>query len=371
MKATVIGAGNSGLAMAAYLSRGGNSVTLWNRTGSTISRICSTHVIHCEGEIQGDIRIDTITDDIRLALKDPDIVLVTTPANSHRELAELIAGNIRKSTVIVLNPGRTLGALEFRRTYDRYNMEYPQTIAETQTIIYTCRKTAEDSVHIMAMKDSVLISALDARMNKDIIRYLPECIRPYFIPAESIIQTSIGNVGMILHCAPLLLNVGRMEGAASHYKYYHEGITPTIARFLERLDQERVHVSETLGYQVESAKEWMMRTYHVSGGSLYECIQNNDAYKEIDAPTTLHHRYIFEDVSYGLVPLEAIGNKLGLDMKNTTLIVDLACRLLEEDYREKGYQLDYSASEITWLKETAAHLVPDRSGKNESEIPFS
>ena len=362
MKATIIGAGNSGLAMAAHLSMGGNSVTLWNRSGSTIFKILQTHVIHCEGVINGDIRIDRITDDIRVALEDPDIILITPPANSHKELAEQIARNIRKSTVIILNPGRTWGALEFKRTYDRYNTEFPQIIAETQTIIYTCRKVTEDSVHIMAMKDSVLISALDARMNKEIIGLLPECIRQYFIPAESIIQTSIGNVGMILHCAPLLLNAGRTEGSVAHYKYYHEGITPTIGRLLEKLDQERIAVSEALGFRVESAMDWLMRTYHVSGDSLYECIQNNEAYNGIDAPTSLHHRDIFEDVSFGLVPLEAIGKKMGLDMKNTTLIVDLACRLLDTDYREQGYQLDYTENEIDWIREVGSHIVPDRGG---------
>ena len=362
MRVTVMGAGNSGLAMAAHLSKEGNHVILWNRSGSTISKLVETHVIHCEGIFSGAVRIDRITDDIELALDDPDIVLITTPANSHKELAELIANHIRKSTVIILNPGRTLGALEFKRTYDKYNSKFGQIIAETQTIIYTCRKTSEDSVNIMAMKDSVLISALDARMNRKIIGLLPECIKQYFIPAESIIQTSIGNVGMILHCAPLLLNAGRTEGAATSYKYYHEGITPTIGRLLERLDQERTAVSEALGFKVESAKEWLIRTYHVSGGSLYECIQNNEAYKGIDAPTSLNHRYIFEDVSFGLVPLEAIGKKMGLDMKHTTLIVDLACRLLDTDYREKGYQLDYSDNEIEWIKEVTLHLVPDRSG---------
>ena len=104
MRVTVMGAGNSGLAMAAHLSKEGNHVILWNRSGSTISKLVETHVIHCEGIFSGAVRIDRITDDIEPALDDPDIVLITTPANSHKELAELIANHIRKSTVIILNP---------------------------------------------------------------------------------------------------------------------------------------------------------------------------------------------------------------------------------------------------------------------------
>lgn len=341
MKVTIIGAGNSGIAMAAHLSQEGNEVTLWNRSRSTISKLIKTHIIHSEGVVSGDINIANVTDDINVALEDPEIILITTPANSHKELAKVIAKNIKKSTVIVLNPGRTFGALEFKNIYDKYNKKYKQIIAETQTIIYTCRKTDEDAVNIIAFKDSVLISSLKTEMNKNIIDYLPTCIQPYFSPADSMIHTSIGNVGMILHCAPLLLNSGWTESKTTVYKYYYDGITPTVSELIEKIDMERVAVSEALGHKVESTREWLIRTYHVEGNNLYECIQNNEAYKTIDAPRSLKHRYIFEDVPCGLVPLEAIGIKLGLNMGYTTLIIDLASKLMGVNFRETGRNLEY------------------------------
>lgn len=341
MNVTVIGAGNSGIAMAAHLSKGGNKVTLWNRSRDTISKLMQTHLIYCEGVISGEIHIHRVTDNIKIALEDPDIILITTPATSHKELAELIAKNINKSTVIILNPGRTFGALEFRNIYEKFNYECKQIIAETQTIIYTCRKTNEDSVNIIALKDSVLISSLDACLNHSIIDYMPNCIREYFVPAESIIETSIGNVGMVLHCAPLLLNTGWTESEENIYKYYYDGITPTVGELIGKIDMERITVSEALGHNVESTKEWLIRTYHVTGDSLYECIQNNEAYKTINAPSSLFHRYIFEDIPCGLVPLEAIGIKLGLNMSHTTLIIDLASKLMNTDFRKNGRNLEY------------------------------
>ena len=341
MKVTVIGAGNSGIAMAAHLSKEGNEVTLWNRSKSTIEKLIKTHIIRCEGVVSGNIPIHCVTNNIDIALKDPDIILITTPANSHKELAEVISKNIKKSTVIVLNPGRTFGALEFRNIYEKHNLEYRQIIAETQTIIYTCRKTAEDSVNIIAFKDSVLISSLDIDSNGYIIEYLPDCLKGYFRQAKSMVETSIGNVGMVLHCAPLLLNAGWTESEKNIYKYYYDGITPTVGKLIEKIDNERVAVSEALGHKVESTKDWLIRTYHVTGSNLYECIQNNEAYKTIDAPGSLKHRYIFEDVPCGLVPLESIGLKLGLDMDYTTLIIDLASKLLNFDFRTTGRNLDY------------------------------
>jgi opine dehydrogenase len=82
-----------------------------------------------------------------------------------------------------------------------------------------------------------------------------------YCPAESMIQTSIGNVGMIFHCAPILLNSGWTESENSTYKFYIDGISPYIGRLIEKIDAERVLVWEAMGMKVETAREWLVRTY--------------------------------------------------------------------------------------------------------------
>lgn len=340
MKITVIGAGNCGLAMAAYISRAGHEVTLWNRTGSKVAELMARPLIRCEGIIQEEIPLHCVTDDMVLALEAPDLILITTPANAHKDLAESMARHLQREVPIILNPGRTLGALEFRMTFQRFNESLRPPIAEAQTIIFTCRRTGVDRVHVIAMKSDVLLSTFDARQNKAMVANLPGCIRPFFLPAASMIETSIGNVGMILHCAPLLLNAGWTENETSLYKYYYDGITPTIASFLEKLDLERVAVSKALGHTVERTEDWLKRSYPVEGETLYECLQNNEAYRKIDAPATLQHRYLFEDVPCGLVPLEAVGLNYGIDMTHTSLIIDLASRLMKVDFRRTGRSLE-------------------------------
>lgn len=177
-------------------------------------------------------------------------------------------------------------------------------------------------------------------MNKNIIESLPKCLHNYLKPAKSMIETSIGNVGMILHCAPLLLNAGWTESNNHMYKYYYDGITPSVGNLIEKIDNERIEVSKLLGSEVESTREWLKRTYMIEGDNLYECIQNNNAYKTIDAPASLKHRYIFEDIPCGLVPLESIGKSLGLPMHNTSLVISLASSILDVDFRATGRNLE-------------------------------
>ena len=62
-------------------------------------------------------------------------------------------------------------------------------------------------------------------------------------------------------------------------------------------------------------------------------------YYDIDAPNTLHHRYILEDVPYGLVTLETLGNLMRVDTSYTSLIIDLASKLLQIDFRATGRNL--------------------------------
>lgn len=337
MKVTVIGAGNSGLAMAAHLGINGNQVILWNRTVENISKLIKTKTIYCHGVNNEAVRIDQVTNDIGEALDNPDVILITTPANAHRDLAKIIGQNIKSKALIVLNPGRTFGALEFKRIFDKYNNKCVDvSIAETQTIVYTCRKIDDETVDIISFKPDVLISTFNPVENSAIINRLPKCLQSYFIPAKSMIETSIGNVGMILHCAPLLLNTGWVENINYSFKYYHEGISSTIGELVEKIDVERVEVSTKLGLTVETTKAWIERTYGIKGENLYAAIQKNEAYNKIEAPNSLNHRYILEDVPCGLVPLESIGQKLGLKMKYTGLIIELASAVTGINFRQEG-----------------------------------
>lgn len=350
MKVTIIGAGNTGLAMAAHLSKDGHQVTLWNRSREPIETLMKSRTIHSEGIIEGSFVIDKVTDDMAEALENTDIIMITTPAFSHKSLARLIGKHLKNEPIIILNPGRTCGAIEFQTIFSRYNRKCQPTIAETQTAIYTSRKTYDDSVMIYSIKKNVLLSTFDSNQNQSIIDQLPETFKPHLMPAQSLVETSIGNVGMILHTAPLLLNTGWTENPNHEYLYYHDGITPTISNFIEKLDNERINVGKRLGSKIESTKEWMKRVYNIKGRTLYECIQNNEAYQKITAPNTLHHRYIYEDIACGLVPLEFIGKSVGLKMAYTGLVIDLASAILDENFRRTGRNLQYFQNRVNIKK---------------------
>ena len=330
----ILGGGHQGLAMAAHLSLNGVKCCLWNRTPSNIQEIIDTKEIDCSGVVDGKAHIDRVITTIG-EIKEK-LIMVTTPSSAHGDIAKMLAPYVNESHVIILNPGRTFGVLDFARGLMENGCKRLPLIAETQTIVYTCRRLERNSVAIYAFKKDVKIATLDMNRINEVINQIPLCLREYFIPAKSYIETSLGNVGMVLHCAPVLMNIGWIEHKSVDFKYYYEGISKSISKVLEKIDEERVNVSIAMGEPVESLTEWLIRSYSTSGENLYECLQNNKFYKSIDAPLTINHRYIEEDVPNGLVPLESAGKKFGVETPVTTMIINLANIVMEKDYRDIG-----------------------------------
>lgn len=330
----VCGAGHQGFSMAAHLTLNGVEVGLWNRTQKNIQEVIDTGLIHCSGIVSGDAKISKVTTNIAEVVA--DFVMVTTPSSAHKDIARELAPFVTPDMVIVLNPGRTFGAIEFAEELKKHGVKLLPHIAETQTIVYTCRKSGPNSTSILAMKNDVEIAAIRGSDIHYIMDRMPECLKPYFKIVDSVGRTSLSNVGMVLHCAPVMMNVGWIETPKVDFKYYYDGISYSVAHFLEKIDAERQAVAKAGGFEIESVKEWLIRTYNVTGNTLYECIRNNDAYKEIDAPPTINTRYIFEDVPNGLVPVEAMGQEFGVPTPNITTVINLACSVMDADYRAKG-----------------------------------
>ena len=123
---------------------------------------------------------------------------------------------------------------------------------------------------------------------------------------------------------------------ADDFQFYIEGVTPSVARVLETLDRERVTVAAAMGIRARTALEWLKMAYNATGENLYEAIQNQSGYYGIQAPRTLRHRYLTEDVPMSLVPIAALGNLCGVSVRGMDSIIRLASILHSTDYWRRG-----------------------------------
>jgi opine dehydrogenase len=337
-KITVIGAGNGGKAMAAHLAIMGQEVTLFNRSLDHIEAIANRGGIDLESYHGGPHGFGTIkkaTDNVKEAIADAEIIMVVVPSSGHCEIARLLAPHLADGQIIILHPGRTCGTIEFREVLNRCGCDCKIILAEAETFIYASRSEGPSQARIFRIKEAVPLAALPARDTPQVLKAI-EHVYPQFINGINVLQTGLNNMGAVFHPALTILNAGRIESTHGDFQFYVDGVTPSVARVLEVVDRERVTVASALGIRARTAMEWLAMAYNVRGKTLFEAIQNQSGYFGINAPSTLQHRYIFEDVPMSLVPIAALGERYGVSVNGINAVIRLGCILHSTDYWRKG-----------------------------------
>ncbi len=336
----VLGAGHGGLAMAGHLALMGFEVRLFNRTAERLEPIRRRGAIEVvardgEGLPHGVGPLAMSTSDIREALVGADIIMVAVPATGHAWLAEEMAPHLRDGQIVVLNPGRTGGALEVHHIFRQCGVQAEVIVAEAQTFLYASRALNPAQVQIFRIKNSVPVAAIPAYRTPEVVKALSQAFSQ-FIPGDNVIKTGMDNIGAVFHPAVTVLNSARIESTRGAFEYYVDGITPSVAKVLEQVDRERVAVGAALGFNCMSAREWLYIAYDAVGRTLHEAIQANRGYYGIQAPPHLNHRYITEDVPMSLVPIASIGEMLGSPCPTIRTIIHLANMMHDCDYWQDG-----------------------------------
>ncbi|MDH4196900.1 MAG: NAD/NADP octopine/nopaline dehydrogenase family protein [Candidatus Aminicenantes bacterium] len=330
----VLGAGHGGLAMAGHLAIMGFTVNLFNRTEERIWAVRQRGGVELQGEIEGFGKLNIVTHRVEEAIRDAEVLMIVVPATAHRYLAETCAPHLKDGQIIILNPGRTLGAIEFKQVLKEKGCTADVVVSEAQTLIYASRATNPGQAKIFRIKNSVPLASIPAYKIPDVLKIIRTAY-PQFAPGTNVLRTSFDNIGAIFHPGITVLNSGWIEDKHD-FEFYVQGASISVCRVLEKLDEERVAVAAALGINSITAREWLYRAYDVSGRSLYEAMMANVGYRGILAPSSLNVRYLTEDVPMSLVPVASLGEMLGVGTPTTKSLIHLASMIQGVDYWAEG-----------------------------------
>ncbi|OGS42727.1 MAG: NADP transhydrogenase subunit alpha [Euryarchaeota archaeon RBG_16_62_10] len=331
----VLGAGHGGLAMAGHLALMGFPVRLWNRSAERIEHVIDRGGIDMEGVVEGLGRLDLASNDISEVLDGADVVMVVVPASGHRYVAEQCAPYLKSNHVVVLNPGRTFGALEFIHVLREKKAKARPTVSEAQTFIYVSRHADFAKARILQIKNSVPLAAIPAHRTPYVLSRVRNAF-PQFVAASNVLETSLDNIGAIFHPGVTILNAARIESTHGDFEYYLEGVSPSSAKILEAADAERVALGAALGIHLHTARQWLYLAYDSPGKSLHDAIQATPGYKGVRAPATLTHRYLLEDVPMSLVPMASVGKQVGVRTPTIEALIHLASIIHARDFWSEG-----------------------------------
>jgi opine dehydrogenase len=336
----VIGAGNGGCAAAADLTLRGCEVRLYSRSVRTLAPIRERGGIELVEEGKKYFaRPALATNRLDEAVAGAELVMIVAPAVAHEELAAGLRPHLRDGQIIFLNPGHTGGALHVAACLRRFDA--PVKICETVTLTYICRSIGPAAVEIYRRTTNLLCAAFPGKFTAHVAREVGS-IYPAVVAAKNVMETGLANINAIMHPAGMMGNAGRI---GDDFCFYSEGITPAIADVIASVDRERLQVVEKLGLPARSFVEIFFQAGLTterarSGGSVYEAVHDSAPNRTIKAPKTMDHRYLHEDVGYGLVPIAEIGRWAGVETPVIDSLITAASEINRIDYRRAGLTLE-------------------------------
>jgi len=340
VRIALLGAGHGGLALAGDLARMGFDLTLFSFFASELAPVRERSGVELSGEITGFGRITRIVESLPDAVEGADLVLIVAPGLTHQTYASLLAGSLRDGQTVVLNPGRTGGALEFDRALVRFGCRAEIRLAEAQTFIFAAESRGPAAVEVLKEKDVLRVAALPGEDTAGVVELL-RGLYPQIEPAESVLETSINNVGGVVHPAAMLLNTAAIEASAAgeDVRFYKHQVNRHVASLvMEKVDAEKVAVGRALGLaDVWTILEWYDRSYGVRADSLYDALQNHPYYAGFHSPKhLLGYNHVPDEVPNSLVPLVSLGDALGVPTPASSTLVDLACVMTDVDWWSQG-----------------------------------
>jgi len=340
-KIAILGAGNGGQALSGHLAMKGNDVRLYEHPAfaEKLDKIKAQGGIQLTGAIEGFGKLKA-SSKMEEVLKGAEVVYVVVPSFGQMPIMKEALPFLEDGMKFIFIPGN-FGSLEATKLMKDNGTQAEVLLCETDTLPYACRADAPGKVHVWGLKKGMSIAAFSASRTVDLIREIQEVFPIPLHAAKNVLSIAFSNLNMIVHCAAVLLNAGRIEGTQGDFRFYTDGITPAVGRLEELLDAERVKVGDAYGLDLMPAVEWIKTAYPVEGETIYELLSKNPVYAKhgSDAPKTVKHRYVTEDVPNLLVPVVNFARAASIETPLTDSLITLLSAINNDDYLGEGRNL--------------------------------
>ena len=329
----IIGAGIGGIYLAAELGVLGCRLRLTDLDDTRLAAVRTRGGLDVDPG--GFVAIERVTTDLATAIDGAQVIAVCTGGTYQERVATSLARLLRDGQTILLIQGNTGGSLAFRRVLDATACRAVVDIAEMDNYPYSCWRPAPTTIRPIVRKQFLQIASFPGNRIEPVFAVLGSLF-PHAVAAPTVISTGFTNANAMLHVANCVANAGKIDRGES-YKFYAEGVTPSVARLYSAINAERVAVAAALGAQVPSLEDWFERTYGVRGETLPETCQlltsNSDGpYQATGTPRSWDHKYIAEDVPVGLMPMRALGQAAGVPTPQMDAVITLAQTLAGSEF---------------------------------------
>jgi len=295
-----------------------------------------------------------VTNNPEDAIRDVNIVVFMLPASAHEVFLDTLKPYIKPGTIIVGLPGAP--GFEFQVLHVLGDVGQRCTIMNFESSPWVCRYTEFGvDCEVFGNLLGAIKQGKDVAPKKDPVSTLQSLLDPLpkLIVAGHLLGVQLMSVDAYLHTSILY---GQWEGwdgnPLDQPPLFYNGLTESAANLLSSVSDEVVNIAKLFELKTEADMSsvvhihlWLVRRYShdISDKStLYKTIQTNAAYQGIKHPvkTTedgkfvpdFTHRYMTEDVPYGLVVIRGVAEIVGAKTPNIDKVLTWCQEKMGKEY---------------------------------------
>jgi opine dehydrogenase len=337
MRIAVLGGGNGAYAAAAELSEQGHEVRFWRRDAAALRGSKLLALKDAQGERA--VSIAALCPDIGDAVRGAELLFMPDPAFTQADNARRLAPHLADGQVVFLAPG-SFGSYVMAQLMRDAGNQADFCFAETGTLPWLTRKHGPTTAAITARATRLPTGVYPSGKRERAFAVLRKAFQSVE-PVEDALSAALMNAGPIIHPPLILMNAGPLEHF-ERWDIHKEGTQPSIRRVTDALDGERIAAREALGYRAPhfpladhyraDGDEWMYgRRVHK------KLTDSKDWYEQI---RLAEHRYMREDVEYGLAFLVSTCEWAGVPCPVARALLALGSAVLGRDLRATGRTLE-------------------------------
>lgn len=352
-KIAVLGAGNGGHALAFSLASRGHRVLVYEhpdfvenlegieKAGGVraVERI-TRNGREIPAATSGFAPLEALTSNMKEAAGFADMLFVIVPSFAQEPLFSLLLPHLEDRHTVVLLPGN-FGSLVLMRMMKEAGSAERPTLVEANSIPHACRITGPGEVFVLGVKKGFELASLPAAGLDNVRRMISELLGLECIPLPNVLAAGLANANMIVHPATAVLNMGVAESRKGDFYFYREGMSESVTKVQQAIDDERMAVGRALGLHLVPFVETVRIFYNLEVKDIYDFARNSPIHSSFgyDGPQSPRDRYVSEDCPYLLVPLLELGSTAGVETQAVECIVRIASIYNDTDYLAAGRTL--------------------------------
>ena len=337
MNITILGAGNIGTLVAGEMAKKGNKVTIYTRDKSRWKNEITVYDKDTETEYK--YKPELITENIKEAVCNAEIIFITTPSFAIKGVIEAAEDYIHENTLIGFYPGT--GGVEF---ISKKLLDKGCTIFGTQRVCSVVRlKKYGEYVVTAGKRKEMYLATIPHNKAEEVSKLFGELFEINTHPLPNYLSVVLTPSNPILHPSRLYSIYKDYTEGKKYQKIplFYEDWTDEASKLLISCDEELHNILKKIKLDTKDVKPLLEHYESTNYKEMTNKIHSIKSFKGITSPfievedgyiPDLNNRYFTADIPYGLVIIKAFALICNVLTPSIDVIINWYQKIANKEY---------------------------------------